>query len=164
MRPRHAASALLLLAALAGPGACADRDTDAGDALLKELGSADFRNSYSRAPGWERRLLGDSPHGFWIDVYINDVMVDAIAANVPIDAWPIGSRVVIEGWTTEDAEERDFLLVMDRQTATDAWFWAEWGEEDALVYAGDEVRHCVACHEEGEDSVRSILLPPRTGQ
>jgi hypothetical protein len=164
MRLRSVAPALLVAAAFAGPFACADRDVEAGDALLKELGSDDFRNSYSRPPGWDRRLRGDSPHGFWIDVYINDVMVDAIDANVPIDAWPIGSRVVVEGWSTEDDPERDFLVVMDRPTSTDSWFWAEWGEEDALIYAGDEVSHCVVCHDDGEDKVRAFLLPPLTGQ
>ena len=140
-------------------GAC-DRDVDAGAALLQELESADYRNSYKRPPGWGRRLRGDSPHGSWVDIYINDVMVDAIADNVPLDTWPVGSRVVIEGWANEGSEIREFLLVMSKPVATDTWYWAEWGVGDVLVYAGEAVVHCTNCHDIGEDRVRAFDLPP----
>ncbi|HFE45865.1 MAG TPA: hypothetical protein ENJ18_10315 [Nannocystis exedens] len=140
-------------------GAC-DRDVDAGAELLQDLESADYRNSYTRAPGWGRRLQGESPHGGWVDIYINDVMVDAIADNVPLATWPVGSRVVIEGWANEGSEVREFLAVMSKPVATDTWYWAEWGADDVLVYSGEDIVHCMKCHDAGEDDVRAFDLPP----
>ncbi len=137
-----------------------DRDEDGGAALLQEIESADYRNAWARAPGWGRRLRGTSPHGTWVDVYINDAMADAIADNVPLDAWPVESQVIVEGWATEDATEREFLVVMSKPTALDTWYWAEWGKEEALIYAGEDISHCLRCHDGGEDQVRAFGLPP----
>jgi len=161
MKPTLGAFASLIVTGALGAavGGC-DRDVAGGEALFKDLASADYRNSYARPPGWARRLRGESPHGTWVDVYINTVMAEAIDDNVPLDAWPVGSRVVLEGWITEDAESREFLVVMSKPTATDFWYWAEWDSEDALVYAGDAVDNCVKCHEAGEDEARAFVLPP----
>lgn len=152
---------LLLIAAAALAAAC-DRDSAAADEILDQIERDDFRNSYDRAPRWDRRLRTEaSPHGYWIDIYVNETMSDAIAAGVPIDAWPQDSLVVAEAWTTEDDEGREFLLVMAKSDpATNAWSWYEWRGEDDLIYAAPEVSQCVRCHEAGEDLVRSFELPP----
>ena len=159
---RSRLQAALLVGAAMVPvlaGGCA-RDVEAGEALLLELESSDFRNAYTRPPGWARRLRGRSPHGAWVDIYINDAMTDAIDDNIPLDRWPVGSRVVLEGWLTEDALSREFLVVMSKPTATDYWYWAEWDAEDGLIYAGEAVAQCVECHNAGEDEVRAFPLPP----
>lgn len=158
--PARAASLVVAVAMMVPLAVACDRDVEGGEALLQELESSDYRNAWGRAPGWGRRLRGDSPHGTWVDVYINDVMSEAIADNVPLDAWPLESQVVVEGWATEDATEREFLVVMSKPTSLDTWYWAQWGADEALIYGGEDIAHCVRCHEAGEDEVRAFTLPP----
>ncbi len=150
------AAALALVVALAP--ACTD---DAGaEALFDQLQSDDFRNAYGRAPGWEepRAPRAGGPHGSFVDIYINQVMVDAIQDAIPLTAWPEGSIVVKEGWATADAVDAEFLVAMKR--GRDGWFWAEWRGDGSLVVAGDDAPACVKCHDTGEDQVRAFPLPP----
>ena len=79
------------------------------------------------------------------------------------EALRVGDIVLPAGVTTSvDAEEPEFLLVMEKRGhEEDGWYWAAWkGDGDEVVYAAEDVGHCVQCHESGEDLVRGFDLPP----
>jgi hypothetical protein len=134
---------------------------EAGD-IRDEIEEDDYRNTYARAPGWESgRLPSDGgPHGAFVDIYVNDVMQEAIEANEPIDRWPEGSIIVKDGWSAQEGGDYEFLSFMERRS--DGWFWAEYNDRGRLVSAGLDDSTCTGCHESGDDSVRAFALP--TGQ
>ncbi|MEZ4454906.1 MAG: cytochrome P460 family protein [Nannocystaceae bacterium] len=139
------------------------RDRGAGEAFLNRLDSEDYRSAYRRAPGWEtaRQPTRDSPHGNYLDIYLNSVMEAAIEDGVPLEHWPEGSVIVVDAWSTPGAPNPEFLLVMEKQGRGEGWYWLEWrGADHDLVFAEESVAQCVRCHESGEDQVRSFGLPP----
>lgn len=160
--PRRLSTGLFSLAlaalALAAP-ACADED--GADALFQRLQDDDYRANYRRAPGWEnpRQPKDGGPHGNFVDIYVNDVLGQAIDAGAEISAWPEGALIVKDAWDTMESTTPKYIAVMER--TADGWFWVEWeGEGDKLVVAREDAIQCVNCHSSGEDHVRAFGLPP----
>lgn len=153
--PRVLAPLLLTLAACSVGGANDLRDQVEDD---------DYRRTYDRAPGWEspRQPALGGPHGGFVDVYVNDVVADAIAeatdTQTPLDAWPAGSIIVKDGWEAAEGGDLDTLSIMERRS--DGWFWAEWSGSGRLISAGLNDSTCTGCHAAGEDQVRAFPLPP----
>ena len=134
------------------------------DQIRDQLRDDDYRNTYARAPGWEAgRLPAEGvPHGGFIDLYINDVMVEAIeqaeASGEPLERWPEGSIIVKDGWTALEGGEFEYLSFMERRDG--GWFWGEYTGRGRLVSAGKNDNTCVGCHSAGADQVRAFGLPP----
>lgn len=130
------------------------------DDLRDQLRDDDYRNTYARAPGWEEgRLPAEGgPHGGFIDLYINDVMEDAIAEGVPLERWPEGSIIVKDGWSSAEGGSFEYLSFMERRDG--GWFWGEYTGSGRLVSAGKNDSTCTGCHSSGEDQVLAFGLPP----
>ncbi len=139
-------------------------NADEADALRDQIRDDDYRRTYARAPGWEdgRLPAAGGPHGGFIDIFVNDVMVDVIDAGEAIERWPEGSIIVKDGWSRMDGGEFEYLSVMERRDG--GWFWAEWRGNGRLVSAGKNDNTCVGCHSAGEDQVRAFGLPPYDGE
>jgi hypothetical protein len=157
---RLATAALLALAVLP-LGACTDGSggsaTAGGATLLDEV--AGYRD-WARAPGDFAMPLAPSsgPHGSFVDIYINDVVEQALLAEPgTLEAWPVGSIIVKDGW--EDAEGTlRFVALMEK--TDDGWYWEEYADDnlESPLYAGSP-GVCVNCHGAGNDSVRAFALP-----
>jgi hypothetical protein len=149
--PRHLALLALLLTA------CAERNE--ADDLRQQLLDDDYRTTYARAPGWPdpRQPSPGGPHGDFVDIYVNDVIEDALAAGEPLDAWPEGSSVVKDGWDSASGGELKYLAFMERRD--EGWFWAEYRGNGRVVAAGLDDRRCAECHAAGADSVHAFDLP-----
>jgi hypothetical protein len=80
---------------------CAQRDE--AQELRQQLEDDDYRRSYARAPGWdaERQPSEGGPHGDFVDIYVNDVVEQAFASGEALDAWPEGSIIVKDGWSSD---------------------------------------------------------------
>lgn len=145
---------LVLLVLLGG---CNSREADD---LRDQLRDDDYRNTYARAPGWEdgRLPAEGGPHGGFIDLYINDVMQEAVAEGMPIERWPEGSIIVKDGWNRAEGGEFEYLSFMERRDG--GWFWGEYTGSGRFVSAGKNDSTCVGCHSSGEDQVRAFGLPP----
>lgn len=164
--PRRTTQGLLslpsvALAALAlGAPACADEG--GADGILQRLQDDDYRANYRRAPGWEtpRSPKAGGPHGAFVDIYVNDVVAEAIDAGAEIGRWPEGALIVKDGWDSADTTTQKYLAVMER--TADGWFWVEWEGDGSgkLVVAREDAIQCVGCHSSGEDHVRAFGLPP----
>jgi len=142
-------------------GGCNASDADA---IRDQLRDDDYRNTYARAPQWPdpRMPAAGGPHGGYIDVYVNDVMQEAIedaeASGVPLERWPEGSIIVKDGWSAPDGGSFEYLSFMERRSG--GWFWGEYTGSGRLVSAGKNDKTCVGCHSSGEDQVRAFGLPP----
>ncbi len=136
---------------------------EAGD-LRDEIEDDDYRQTYARAPGWEdgRQPAAGGPHGGFIDLYINEVMSEAIdeatASGETPTQWPEGSIIVKDGWSAMSGGDYEYLSFMERRS--DGWFWGEYRNGRRLISAGLNDNTCTGCHASGEDEVRAFGLPP----
>lgn len=140
---------MLTLLALSG---CANQDPEGAATLWARIGDHGYR-AMARAPGYEARRASDAIHADEVDVYVNPVITDAIAARAPLAAWPEGSLIVKDGW---DGDELRIIAVMEKRDAR--WYFAEY-HGDGSVAASGAPAVCVGCHRSGEDSVRAFGLP-----
>jgi hypothetical protein len=149
--PRQLALVTLLLTACAAG--------NEADELRQQILDDDYRNAYARAPGWldPRQPSQGGPHGGFIDIYVNDVVQDALASNEALDTWPEGSLIVKDGWDAASEGELRYFAFMERRD--DGWFWGEYRGNGRRVAAGLDDPQCADCHAAGQDSVRAFALP-----
>ncbi|MCA9717372.1 MAG: cytochrome P460 family protein [Myxococcales bacterium] len=163
----HAVARLLLRpSALAGVllslGACGDAaPEDGGRALLEQVQAADYR-SWARAPGFDAIQPSVAPHGDFVEIFINDVLVDALASE-DLAEWPVGSIIVKDGWDDADGTQRAVLAIMEKREL--GWYFEEYtGEltaDSTPKFSGQDPEPdvCVGCHESGADLVWAFGLP-----
>jgi Cytochrome P460 len=132
-----------------------DQEPAAARALYQRIQEQDYR-SWRRAPGYETRQVARAPHSDYVDIYVNDVVAAALDAGEPLDAWPVGSLIVKDGFERFNDSSPELVAVMEK--LDDGWFWAEYfGGDDAKFSGKPEV--CLSCHESGGDYVRAFPLP-----
>lgn len=150
--------ALVALGLLAPLFACG-ANSEAND-LLDQIQADDYRSTYARAPGWEnpRQPADGGPHGSFIDIYVNDVVVDALEAGGPLEAWPEGSLIVKDGFSDAEGQNLRFVTLMEKRSGGD-WFWAEFNSDLEIDFAGLNEGVCVSCHDAGADGVLAFDLP-----
>ncbi len=143
--------------------ACDGSDPDDGArALLEQVEAADYR-SWARAPGFEELVESAAPHGNFTEVFINEVLVEALAADPgSLDEWPVGSILVKDGWDDEAATERTILAIMEKREL--GWYFEEYTEfgadaEPAFAGLDPEPGICTGCHSAGADMVWAFGLP-----
>lgn len=136
-------------------GACSDNEQPAeARALLERLDALDYR-SFERAPGYESRRRSSAPHSDAVDIYINDIVAQALKGDEALEEWPLGSLIVKDGF---DGGSLDLIAVMEKRE--NGWFWAEYTDPssgEAKFSGTPEV--CLDCHDAGEDFVRAFALP-----
>lgn len=136
--------------------ACGDAQApDEAIALYERIHAENYRG-FARAPGYETRQPSAAPHSDHVDIYVNDVVAEALAAGEPLSSWPIGSLIVKDGFT--DDGKLDLIAAMDKRDT--GWFWAEWvdpDDPDAKFSGAPNV--CTNCHASGADFVRAFGFP-----
>lgn len=137
---------------------CLSACAEPGGEFLEELRELDYR-SFARAPGWATPRLPDQggPHGAFLDMYVNDVVDDAVLAGEPLDAWPEGSLIVKDAWNDEAGEDLQFTAAMEKREGV--WFWAEYRDDDSVIVEGLDEPRCTGCHDVGDDGVLAFDLP-----
>jgi hypothetical protein len=141
---------LLLLSALA-LAACSNQNPASAEALWDELQDAGYQ-TWSRAPGYEGRTPSATVHGDEVEIFVNDVVVDALAGE-PLAAWPEGAIIVKDGFMAGEPH-----IVVAMQKREDGWFFAEYETSGEVVYSGDP-HACTRCHDGGADGVLAFDLP-----
>jgi hypothetical protein len=159
MRPRSSIRTFLissLLAALASVGiACGDdQDPEGAVDLLERLRAADYQG-WQRAPGYPDRRVSSAPHGDQVEIFVNDVVAQALAGGQELDAWPLGSIIAKDGYD----DDGTLVLIAAMEKLEDGWYWAEWdADTDESIYSG-KPSTCIDCHASGADEVRAFDLP-----
>lgn len=144
--------ALVAAAAVLLP-ACGDNQDDAGARdLLARVRAAEYR-SWERAPGWPSRRDSGAPHSDQVDIYVNDVVAEALLTPSQTRRWPEGSLIVKDGF---DGSDLEIVAVMEKRS--DGWYWAEYDADGNPDYSGHP-DICIDCHQSGSDHVRAFALP-----
>jgi hypothetical protein len=143
----------LVWVVLLGVLSCGDNQDDAGArALLARVKKEAYR-SWDRPAGWETRRKSAAPHGDAVDIYVNDVVVEALLTPNASRLWPEGSLIVKEGY---DDGELDLVAIMEKRS--DGWYFAEYDSDGDPSYSGHPDT-CIDCHKQGNDYVRAFNLP-----
>lgn len=145
---------LLVAVSLASAlGACRQNDApDEASALLTTLEAEPYRE-WARAPGYASRTPSDAPHSDEVEIFVNDVVVEALGQS-GLEAWPVGAQIVKEGYDADGA--LDLIAVMEKRD--DGWFFAEYDADGEPLYSGAPTI-CTDCHASGGDYVRAFALP-----
>jgi hypothetical protein len=107
--------------------------------------------AWARAPGYEQRVESQGAHGGEVDIYINDVVGEALTLGA-LREWPEGALIVKDGFNGANQ-----LLTAIMEKRADGWAWAEY-YTGADAYSGP-VSVCSNCHQSGSDFVRAFSLP-----
>ena len=119
--------------------------------LLAAVQDADYQ-SWARAPGYAERTPSNAPHSDQVEIFVNDVVVEALAEGG--SEWPVGSIIAKDGYT--DDGELALTALMEKRD--DGWFWAEYDADGEALYSGAP-SICTDCHEPGADYVRAFGFP-----
>jgi hypothetical protein len=141
------------LAILATLAACGDDQQPEQAADLLTRVRADDYQTWQRAPGYATRQRSNAPHSEAVDIYIDPTVANALAAN-ELDAWPLGSLIVKDGF---DGNDHELVAIMEKRA--DGWFWAEYFDGESKFSGKPDV--CLDCHDAGDDFVLAFDLPGR---
>jgi hypothetical protein len=133
---------------------CAEKNQDPEGAatLWDEVHAADYP-SWARAPGYEMRTPSTAPHGDMVDIYINDVLMEALASGEKLTAWPEGSLIVKDGFNGSSPK---LVAIMEKRD--DGWYFAEYEPDGEVLFSGMPDT-CTGCHSAGADMVRAFGFP-----
>jgi len=150
-----------LVATTLGALACGDNQDPAGaQLLLDEIRQLDYQNTFAKAPGYETAQPSNTSHSDFSDIFVNDIVDDAIIAAEPLTEWPLGSLVIKDGY--DDDNELNLIAVMEKRE--DGWYWAEYldpSADDGGAKFSGKPDVCISCHAVGsaDDYTRAITLP-----
>ena len=102
----------------------------------------------------------NSPHGAAVMVYINAVVVKALANEdgLGLTAWPEDATIVVEGYGRGDALSADRRSVCRSATAAGTGSSIRPTTSSGRASRGGP-DICLGCHSGGQDFVRSFGLP-----
>jgi hypothetical protein len=144
-------SRFLLFSALLANAGCRQNDApEDAAALLAEVQDDDY-TKWGRAPGYDDRRPTSAPHGDAVEIFINDVVREALASGPGAEAYPDGA-VIVKDQFNEDGSVQGFSIM---KKVDGAWFWAEYDEEGEPLYSGAP-SICTDCHGSGDDFVRAF--------
>ncbi len=148
------ASVVVLAASLMGVSCGDDQDPEGAKELLQRLRDDDYTH-WARAPGYAERKVTNAPHADMVEIFVNEVVENALGAGDALTEWPVGSIIAKDGYGDDGTHE--LVAVMEKRD--DGWYWAEYdAESGASDYSGKPAT-CVDCHASGSDSVRAFSLP-----
>lgn len=107
--------------------------------------------AWKQWPGKEGMYEGESPHGSFLKIFVNDKAYNAIKKG---KAMPDGAIIVKENYG-DDKEELLAITPMykykDYNPEAGNWFWAKYSEKADVMAAG-KVESCIECHMKAEGS------------
>jgi hypothetical protein len=136
----------------------AELDDERAEALLRDVQSQGYR-AWAAPPlpeGEPRRQKASGPHGAFVEVFLDPVLAGAQDATMTLEAWPIGSTAVADGYA--DAVATEPVVFDIARKSEHGWVWAQLdGDGNGIAYGRPE--DCIACHGNGMDRIFSIDLP-----
>jgi hypothetical protein len=106
--------------------------------------------NWSHWPGYPGKYPGKSPHGAYLELYANDVALQAAKQGRDM---PDGAILVKENY----GRDQKTLLSITPMAKVKAynpdagdWFWAKYSTDGKVVAAG-KVDSCINCHRSGKD-------------
>lgn len=162
MNPLARLRSVVALGALAAVACGQDDDPEGARALWDKVNAGAGFASWSRAPGYGARKPSFTAHASAVEIFVSPEVSAALAStskDTPVTAWPVGSILVKEGFSSVTGGSRKLVAIMEKRT--DGWFWAEYDDSGTPTYSGHP-SVCVACHAHRKsysDWVYSFELP-----
>ncbi len=96
-------------------------------------------------PGYEGMYPGESPHGAYLKLYVNDIAYEAIENGEPM---PDGAILVKENYG-KDQKTLKAITPMYKVEGYNPeggnWYWAKFGPGGTALESG-QVASCIQCH------------------
>jgi hypothetical protein len=106
--------------------------------------------SWQHWPGFPGKYPGTSPHGAFLELYVNDIALKAAKAG---EDMPYGAILVKENYG-KDKTTLMSITPMYKDQGYDPgagdWYWAKYSPTGTVMAAG-KVDSCINCHREGKD-------------
>lgn len=98
------------------------------------------------------------PHGLFVDVHVNPILVAAEAEEVDeeVTAWPVGAWAVALGYDEETRDEVALISIARKDES--GWIWAQLDGAGRPIDAG-RPGDCLGCHGGADDYVFSLSFP-----
>jgi len=132
------------------------KDLKDADELYERINALSYKE-FARAPGWGERSRATIPHQegqeIYVDIYINDVILEALEANEPLEEWPVGSLLVKDTYVNGE-----YTSVGANEKRKDGWVIMQWNADGVAEFAG-KPKVCWNCHKIGDDMVRAFRFP-----
>ncbi len=96
-------------------------------------------------PGYEGMHPGQSPHGAYLKLYVNEIALKAARAG---EAMPDGAILVKENYAKNQKDLMAITPMYKKQgynPEAEDWFWAKYGPDGSVDTAG-KVDGCIQCH------------------
>jgi hypothetical protein len=117
-----------------------------GKVLWTRITAESDYNSYAYWPGHEEIQPGQSPHGVYHRIFINNFLSEALPVSNKIS--PEGTIIVKENINSD--KKIDAITVMakvkDYNPEVGDWFWAKYSPEGEVIAEGTP-GGCISCHE-----------------
>jgi hypothetical protein len=139
-----------------------DDDPDGARVLWDKVNAGPGFRAWQRAPGYATRKPSFTSHAKAVEIFVSPEVSTSLAPPPTaraVAAWPVGSIVVKEGFSSVNGGARKLVAVMEKRA--DGWFWAEYDDEGESTYSG-RPSVCVDCHSHRKsfsDWVYSFELP-----
>ncbi len=127
-------------------------------AFLDDLAAAGYRDweAPPTSADLPHRRVARGPHGAFVEVYLDPVLLAAFLGETPLQAWPVGVAAVCESYPDETALQPQLYNLM--QKTPSGWRWAQL-DGQRRVLSTDRPDDCIGCHGGAEDFVFSLFLP-----
>ncbi|MFW6257326.1 MAG: cytochrome P460 family protein [Prolixibacteraceae bacterium] len=116
-----------------------------GKEVWNYITTANNYENWSQWPGYDGMYEGQSPHGAFLKLYVNDVAKKAIQDGAK--TMPDKALIVKENYNKkkELAAVTPMYKVENYNSNAGDWFWAKYGS-DGEVMAEGKVGSCIDCH------------------
>lgn len=135
-------------------------DEERADALFSRI---DGFESWAQPAAWTgiQYQADGSPHGPYVQIWMNDVAADGFDAGAFADG-AIFVKTLYE--TSEASSEIGPVLVMEKDTGygSSDWFWAMYTDDQGTADPYGDVDMCTGCHAGGSDYSLAVTSTPGT--
>ncbi|MBW1711901.1 MAG: cytochrome P460 family protein [Deltaproteobacteria bacterium] len=122
-----------------------------GKALWQYISQVDPYKDWSRLPGYDSMVRASSPHSRHIELFINDIGLEAYKADKPL---PNGTIIVKVNYGTDKetiASITPMYKVEGYNPEAGDWFWGMYTPE-GKVHREGKVFGCLNCHKKAKES------------
>ena len=142
---------------------CSDKGVDtAGQSNFTDARATDLWNEiqgveeWRQYSGWEGIVASSSVHGDYVQILMNDAVMDALGLGESI---PDGGILLKETYyDAEGTSLKDFTVMKKIEGYNpdgSDWYWAQYLEDGTIQEQGSPAL-CTGCHAAGEDYIRFL--------
>ena len=130
-------------------------DQKLANEIWDEIQGYEFWNQSPEFTGIQ--LNNGSPHGEYVQIWINGIVSEFFEDTSASDLLPNGSLIVKEGYSDENGSILNNITIMKKLDSYDPshnnWFWASYNEGGELAGKNGKESFCYNCHISGKDYI-----------